>query len=502
MPARVRSEAPGGAMSEDVSRRSFLKAAGAGTAGAALFGASLGLTGHAAEYLPNGGSRMNVVLVVVDSLRPDHIGAYGNGWIQTPSLDALASDSLRFTRAYPESTPTITARRAIHTGFRSFPFRDYEYAGEFDVRLMGWQPIPGEQTTLAEILEEQGYSTMLVTDTLHMFRPTYNFHRGFGIFDFIRGQERDLYRPLSWAPAEGLGRCLLPGESAGRMKDIMEQYLANTRDRGGEEDWFSPRVFSRAMELLEAAGDQQPFFLCVDSYDAHEPWDPPQEYIDLYGEPYDGPEPYLPAYGPSGYLTGRELQRMRTLYAAEVTMVDRWLGRFMDRAEDLGLMDNTLFILLSDHGVGLGEHGFTGKVSSELYPELVDIPFLIRHPEGKGAGRKSDYFASTHDVSPTILGTLGIEPPQPMEGQDLSSLINGDAPEQERRHFTVGYDRHVLSRDDRYALISRDDGAEPRLFDLQNDPDHERDIAKDNPDIVRRMFEEYVIADADDGPQR
>lgn len=443
---------------------------------------------------------MNVVLIVLDSLRKDHIGAYGNDWIQTPSLDAFSKESLRFTRAYPESTPTITARRAIHTGFRSFPFRDYEYPGEFDVRLLGWQPIPDEQTTLAEILEDQGYSTTLVTDTLHMFRPTYNFHRGFGVFDFIRGQERDLYRPLSRTPQEELDRVLIGGEGAGRVREIVEQYLANTRDRRGEEDWFSPRVFSRGMELLEASKDQQPFFLCVDSYDVHEPWDPPQQYIDLYGEPYDGLEPYLPAYGSSDYLTGRELERMRTLYAAEVTMVDRWLGRFMDRAADLGLMDNTLFVLLSDHGVGLGEHGFTGKVSSELYPELVDVPFLIRHPEGKGAGQESDYFASTHDVSPTILGTLGIDPPQPMQGQDLNALLDGEKPAQDRKHFTVGYDRHVLSRDDRYALIASNDGKEAKLFDLQNDPDYEKDIAQGNPDIVRRMFEEYVVADAGGSP--
>lgn len=445
---------------------------------------------------------MNVVLLIVDGLRKDHIGAYGNDWIQTPNLDALAEDSLRFTSAYPESTPTITARRAIHTGARSYPFRDYESAGEFDVQLYGWQPIPEEQTTLAEVLEEEGYSTMLVTDTLHMFRPAYNFHRGFGVFDFIRGQERDLYRPLSRASRKDLDRLLIRGPGAGRVQEIAEQYLANTADRRGEEDYHSPQVFSRAMELLEASDRQQPFFLCVDVYDPHEPWDPPQSYVDLYGEPYDGPEPYLPAYGPSDYLSERELRRMRHLYAAEVTMVDRWLGRFMDKAEDLEMMDNTMFILLSDHGVGLGEHGFTGKVASELYPELVDIPFLIRHPEGRGAGTTSEYFASTHDVTPTILGTLGIDPPQQSEGQDLNALLEDEQPDQQRQHFTVGYDNYTLARDDRYALISSNDGDSSKLFDLRKDPDYERDIAKDNPDVVKRMYDDYIVGDAGGSPPR
>ena len=109
--------------------------------------------------------------------------------------------------------------------------------------------------------------------------------------------------------------------------------------------------------MLEAARELQPFFMVVDSYDVHEPWDPPKKYVDLYDDGYNGPEPYLPSYGSSDYLTGRQLERMRALYAAEVTMVDTWLGRFLEKAADLRLDENTLFILLSDHGVMLGEHG-------------------------------------------------------------------------------------------------------------------------------------------------
>ena len=101
-------------------------------------------------------------------------------------------------------------------------------------------------------------------------------------------------------------------------------------------------------------------------------------------------------------------------------MMDRWLGRFLDKMEELDLFENTLLILLSDHGVAHGEHGYTGKPDYVLWPELTDIPFFIRHPEGKGAGQTSDYYASTHDVAPTILGFLGIEPPQELDGQDLS----------------------------------------------------------------------------------
>jgi arylsulfatase A-like enzyme len=126
---------------------------------------------------------------------------------------------------------------------------------------------------------------------------------------------------------------------------------------------------------------------------------------------------------------------------------------------------------------------------------VTDIPFLIRHPEGKAAGQTSDYFASTHDVAPTILGLLGLEPEQPMDGQDLSVLFDGGQP-QERSHFTLGYDEYVWTRDDRYVMVSRNDGSDARLYDLTTDPGMNRDIAGEYPDVVRRMFEEYVLGDA------
>src|SRR3712207_4487179 len=188
-------------MDRTLTRRDFLKVAGTGAAGLALLG-SAGCNSFAKlptelpkDYLPQGGSRMNVVVVIIDSLRKDHLGAYGNPWIETPSLDALATESLRFRRAYPESLPSIPARRGIHTGLRSFPFRGWVKWSEDDVGLRGWQPIPRDQTTLAEILEQEGYNNLFVTDTLHQFRPFYDFHRGFGVFHFVRGQERDFYRP-------------------------------------------------------------------------------------------------------------------------------------------------------------------------------------------------------------------------------------------------------------------------------------------------------------------
>ncbi|MDP8945283.1 MAG: sulfatase-like hydrolase/transferase [Actinomycetota bacterium] len=482
-----------------LTRRDFLKMTGAGMAGATL----IGTTGcDLPERIrnitldpPGVKEGTNVVLIIIDSLRKDHIGVYGNDKIRSPNLDALAKDSLLFTKAYPESIPTICARRAIHTGLRTWPFRDWVPPKGEDIILQGWEPIPNYQTTLAEMMQAAGYGTYFVTDNMHQFKPSYNIHRGFDVFDFFRGQTTDNYRPAWTYPKDKVAQALLKGNIPA-MTGQMRQYFANVKERKTEADWFSPMVFSQAADYLEVLSKGGPFFLTVDSYDPHEPWDPPERYLEMYDdEPYNLKEPFSVIYGPSSYLLPRELERMKARYSAEVTMTDRWLGRFLDKMEELGLFDNTLLILLSDHGVAHGEHGYTGKPDNVLWPEVTDIPFYIRHPEGKGAGQTSGYYASTHDVAPTILGFLGIEPRQELDGQDLSVVLGGGKPEA-RPHFTIGYNDHVWARDDRYVMFSTNQGADAKLYDVEQDPGMHNDIAGVEPNVVKRMFEGYIIRDA------
>lgn len=462
--------------------------AGAGAAGGVLLGAS-GLSSGCA-FGPDG---FNVVLVIVDSLRKDHVGAYGNDWIHTPNMDALARDSLLFTRSYPESIPTLCARRAIYTGTRTWPFANWHPVKGDDISLWGWQPIPEYQTTLAEILRHNGYGTYFVTDNLQQYKASMNFHRGFDTFDFIRGQTSDPYRPV-WTHPQGKMQNALTNDELGE-EGILRQYWANVAGRRSEEDWFSPQVFTQASDYLEAIKDAGPFFMVVDNYDPHEPWDAPEKYVSLYDDTYAGKEPYWPNYGLSDYLDEGELRRLRARYSGDVTMADRWLGHFLDKMERLGLFENTLLILLSDHGVAQGEHGFNGKLAIAMYPELTDTVFLMRHPQGKRAGEKSDYYASTHDVAPTILGFLGMETPEQMEGQNLAVLMDDEQPKP-RPHFTLGFHDHAWCRDEDYVMFCRHDGTEAKLFDLRRDPGMDVDIAGQLPRIARRMFEEYVIKDA------
>jgi len=480
-----------------ITRRDFIKTTAGGAAGLAFLGAATASGATFSNYLPNGGSRMNVVVVILDSLRRDHVGVYGNQWIKTPNLDALAKDSLRFTQPYPESIPTIPARRAIYTGKRTWPFRGWEppYGGAHPA---GWTWIPEGQTSLTETLADNGYTTALVTDTYHQFEPSMNFHTGFSAFDFIRGQELDRLAPVSAVADREVDRHTVPGNDE-TAREKVRQHLANNTGREREEDWLAPRLFRRAVDCLEEAGKSEgPFFLIVDSFSPHEPWDPPEPYRSMYGEPRGEREPTVPNYGESDYLEESGLERMRELYAGSVTMTDHWLGMLVDRLDGLGLLDETLLAVVSDGGVALGEHGYTGRVPEALWPELTGSVMYLRHPEGKGAGGTSGYRASLQDLVPTVLGVAGAG--QETGGQDLGVVLDGGEPEPARPRATLGFGNYSWTEDGDYALSVRNDGEEPRLYDLRKDPEMNENLASQSPEVVQRMYRDYIVADAGGEP--
>lgn len=402
------------------------------------------------------GNGMNVLIVILDSLRRDHVGAYGNPGMHTPSIDELARASTRFTEARPEAMPTVQVRRCVHTGRRTFPARGWTPQKGVGVRMPGWERIPEDQVTLAEMLQSAGYTTVLLTDTPHLFQPSMNFQRGFDTWSFVRDPQ--------------LTR-LLEGRPARRERDLR-----------------SPQVFTQARNWLSVARQSQPFLLVVDSYDPHEPWVPPVSYIERYDEPrFNGSEPRKPQYGSSAYLTEAELARMDVLYSAEVTLADAWFGRFLDAFEGRGLLDSTLVVVLSDHGVLLGEHGLVGKpVEASLWPEITDIPLLMRHPERR-RGAIDDRWVSTHDIVPTVLGALGIAPPVRLDGIDLSPVLRGDGSAPRRSHLTMGYAAMTQVRRGRWAFTTNSDGSSRQLYDVREDPQMTADVASQHPKIVRSL---------------
>jgi arylsulfatase A-like enzyme len=200
----------------------------------------------------------------------------------------------------------------------------------------------------------------------------------------------------------------------------------------------------------------------------------------------------MPTYGrASNWLGAAErgpvIGRMRDLYAAEVTMTDHWLGTLVDRLHELNLERETVILLVGDHGVLLGEHGWTGKVQTALYPALTRVPLIVVHPDRRRAGTASDWFASTHDVAPTILSMAGVRQPGRMTGVDLSRPMRGRRLP-ERDYAWGGYSDSFFIRSDRWMLWGYNKPGNLKLFDLRRDPGQFDNVAARHPDVVRSLY--------------
>jgi arylsulfatase A-like enzyme len=474
-----------------LSRRGFIQAGAAGAAGAALLPATgCDLPAEGAQ------GRMNVLLLIIDSLRPDHVGAYGSPQVKTPAVNSLAARGMRFNRAFPEAMVTLPARRSIFTSRRIFPYRNFVPNPELG-RSPGWLPIKDpEHATFTSVLKHAGYWTAQVSDNPFLaFTKAYEpFRKTFNRWDTIVGQS-GFVKPPETVPIETVHHWLPPVLRDDRYVPGMRKYLANTGEGVDEELTCAARVYKKAIEVLDDVILHEPFCLTVDSFDPHEPWSPPRKYIDMYGDPtYDGPEIGVTRYGNSSYLTEEQLRRVHAVYAAEVTMTDHWLGQFLDAFFARKLHENTVIVLLSDHGYLLGERGLTGKVPSQLHPELAQVPFIVIHPDGRGAGEVSAHFASTHDVGPTILSMVDVDRPGWMEGLDLSPLLEGERPADPRPfHYGGMYNRFFI-RTDEWLLIGDNRGQERSLYDLTQDPHEFFDIAKDRPGLSEELYQQVLAA--------
>jgi len=438
---------------------------------------------------------MNVVLVIIDTLRQDHVGCYGNKWIKTTYLDSLAKESVLFTHAYPGSLATLQVRRVLQTGCRIFPFVDHkDYKGNFFIGTPGWGPVSEERDTIAEILQNHGYRTAFITDTYHQFKPSMNFHRGFDEWTWIRGQERDPYRS---GPSPSLNEVLNYIPESLRMEgfiDFHRKYLTNVSDRHYEEDYFPARLFKEGVRWLERNQDAKKFFLVLDSFDPHEPWDSPTSYRKIY-DPDDDTIDFLSSlYGPADQVKPRILKRLRANYAGEVTLVDHWLGYFLHKMRSFGLMDNTLIAVISDHGHCIGEHNLVGKQGHPMTREICDLVLMIRHPGGEGAGSTCDSLIYNFDLPRTILARLGVEPVNPMDGKDIWPLALGKG-KKLYDHVTCAWGPFVMVRDKSWWYNAYLWGESPLLYDLKNDPWLKKNIARENPDVCERM-KRLAIADA------
>jgi arylsulfatase A-like enzyme len=434
-----------------------------------------------------------VLVIVLDSLRHDYVGAYGNTWIRTPAIDALAAQSLRFTRAFPEAMPTVPARRSLMMGRRVYPWHDWRPTRNLP-GSPGWTGLSADTTTWLKTLRRHGYWTSYVTDNPFLaFSPEWaGFRHTLSRFHRIGGRVGAL-RPAKAVSEREVLRWLPRGMRSERYLRGMRQHLANVAGARDERDSGAARVFERGIANLLEAMRHRPFALVVDSFDPHEPWTPPQKYLDLYGGAHHhGSWPGNVRYAHADYMPAAAVRRLPTVYGASVTLADAWLHHFLDRFFATDLPHDTVIVLLSDHGIMLGDRGWTGKPALELHPELIQVPFLLRDPSGRMAGQTTPYFVSPHDVGPTLLSMTGMPTPGVMNGVDVSPLLAGGRPRLRRRFCFGGYANHFYYRDDEWAFIADGNDSGRELFDLRADPGELRSVAAQHPKALSQIYDRVL----------
>ncbi|MCG3261068.1 MAG: sulfatase-like hydrolase/transferase, partial [Candidatus Heimdallarchaeota archaeon] len=331
------------------------------------------------------------------------------------------------------------------------------------------------------------------------FKPNMNFHLGFNQWNWIRGHEKDKLRARF---REGNSKLNQKIEEYIANKDrfaktyqryYLKTYFSNMQGRKTEEDYFPAQTFKKAIEFVKDTKYVENICSVIDEFDPHEIWDPPEKYLEFYVDKnYDGKMVIQPAYsGNLDYLREGELEYMRASYAGEVSMCDNWFGYFIEELKNLGLYDDSLIILISDHGHSIGDHNATGKIPMFMYPELVDIPLMVKPPGNlNGPKRIKKSYVYDHDILPTIFGFLKKDKPAVFDGIDLSIFLDdGDQLIEDRDYITCGFSICTLYKDDRYALITSNDKSYQKLFDLSKDPEWNVNIAKNNSDICDELFE-------------
>ena len=449
---------------------------------------------------------MNLVVLVLDTLRYDcvhHTPAPGIAKVETPHLDALRRDGVSFSHAFGEAEPTIPVRRALWTGLRSFPWRfDYDTRGLWP-NARGWHKIPEEQSTLSEILLNAGYKTCLIGDVYHIFKATQNFTRGFFNFDFVRGQETDNWRGGSVdLVREEAERCVKGNLDPARHASLV-QYLLNKRHFKSEAELTGGIVIQRAMDWLKENHDDGPFMLWLESFDPHEPWDPPRDYANRYYDFPKGKDGVEFIYPPEAARVGtdEEKERTKALYYGEITYMDAMIGRLLNTLADLKRLDDTLVMVTCDHGTELLDHGRFGKSADHLYAHNTQVNWIVRlpdgHPHEAGArGRTIDAFVQNHDIVPTALDLMGLLQHWPgatsvdrpeWAGQSAKGLIEGTGSTGGREYVITGWGdmASVRDRDWNYVVKFESPEGTERLYNLKDDPLEQTNVAAGNADVIR-----------------
>lgn len=364
-----------------------------------------------------------VILISIDTLRADHLPAYGYKGVETPTIDALRRDGILYEHAYSTTPLTFPSHTTLLTGVLPAVHGVRDNVG---YKLDAGKVEKGELPFLPEILKKAGYATGGAVSA-YVLQGKTGLSTGFDFYDDA----------IEFRTNTGLGGLQRPGEETLKLS---QGWLQSVKDK--------------------------PFFFFFHIYEPHTPYAPPEPYASRYPLKYDG----------------------------EIATADHIVGELIDRLKTLGVYDRALVVLLSDHGEGLNDHG-EEEHGVLLYNEAIHVPLIVKLPKSQKAGGTTARPVQLLDVTPTVLGLLGLDVPKVMPGV---SLLAANVPPR-RIYSETFYPRLHFGWNELFSLIDEKDhyieGPDPELYDRQKDPGEKTNVLRGERRIYASMRKDLEAYD-------
>lgn len=393
---------------------------------------------------------MKAIMVMFDSLNRHYLPSYGCEWTHAPNFKRLAEKTVTFDNFYAGSLPCMPARRELHTGRYNFLHRS-------------WGPMEPYDDSMPEILAENDIHSHLISDHSHYWEDGgATYHTRYSAWEAVRGQEGDPWKGQIEDP-------YIPEFSIGRKNFIWRQNSwrqdwVNRQYEKTYEEMPSAKTFQLGLDFLERNHNADNWFLQIESFDPHEPFYAPQEFRDLYPHEYNGPHFDWPIYKEVDESPDI-VEHEKFVYAALLSMCDKNLGRVLDFMDEHKMWDDTMLIVNCDHGFLLGEHGWWAKNLPPFYEEIAHLPFFMYDPRNRIQGVRTNAFAQTIDIAPTLYEFFDVPMPDTVQGKSLQETLAHSIPTRKGGLFGL-HGGQVNYTDGRYVYMRgpRDQKSEP-LFE-------------------------------------
>ncbi|MCW9707995.1 arylsulfatase [Fodinibius salsisoli] len=469
----------------------------------------------------------NIVYILADDLGYGELGAYGQQKIETPNIDQLAQNGMLFSQHYAGSPVCAPSRYMLMTG--KHPGHAYirgndEWGERGDVwsiqamrddpELEGQRPIPDSTVTVAEVLKKGGYQTAAI-GKWGLGAPKTEGHPNEQGFDFFYGyigqrQAHNYYPDHLWRNHERIFLDNIVQTPHATLPDSLDPRDTNSYAKYHDQPDYAPDLMQE--EVLSfvdrSAQKDQPFFLYYATPIPHAALQAPQRWIEYYHEKFGDEEPYL---GGAGYLPVRY---PKATYAAMISYLDEQVGQLVQKLKEKNEYDDTLIIFTSDNGPTYNGGTYSeffnsagpfqekyGRGKGFVYEGGIRVPMIASWPDVVKPGSKTNHLSAFWDVLPTLSEIAGQDVPASIDGISFAPTLKG-LPEKQEVHNHLywefpAYGGQQAVRMGKWKAVRRDIKKEKNLdielYNLEEDPTEEQDIANQYPDVVetiRQIMEE------------